>query len=91
MRINRYALLDAEGPLPMHVLASYDDGAPALVESPVGQGRVLLFTSSASAAWNDWPLRPSFLAGGAAGGELASPARSRSARRTPAQVGEPRS
>ena len=48
----------AEGP---RVLASFDDGAPALVEARRGAGRVLLFTSSADRDWNDWPIRTSFL------------------------------
>jgi len=43
------------------VLAAFDDGAPALVESRRGAGRILLFTSSADREWNDWPIRTSFL------------------------------
>jgi hypothetical protein len=44
-----------------HVLAAFDDGAPALVEARRGKGRVLLFTSSADRDWTDWPIRTSFL------------------------------
>ncbi len=43
------------------VLASFDDGAPALVEARRGRGRVLLFTSSVDRDWTDWPIRTSFL------------------------------
>lgn len=43
------------------VVASFDDGAPALVEARRGQGRVLLFTSSVDRDWTDWPIRTSFL------------------------------
>lgn len=43
------------------VLARYEDGSPALVESNVGKGRVLLFTSSLGASWNDLPLTPLYL------------------------------
>ena len=43
------------------VLASFDDGAPALVEARRGKGRVLLFTSTADRDWTDWPIRTSFL------------------------------
>jgi hypothetical protein len=43
------------------VLASFDDGSPALVEGRRGKGRVLLFTSSADRDWTDWPIRTSFL------------------------------
>jgi len=58
-RTFRYALLKPEGQA--HTLASYDDGAPALIEKAFGAGRVLLYTSSASRAWTDWPIRVSFL------------------------------
>ena len=60
-RTFRYALLKAEGRAGAATLVSFDDGAPALVEAPLGGGRVLLLTTSASAAWTDWPIRPSFL------------------------------
>ncbi len=43
------------------VLVSYDDGAPALVEARRGQGRVLLYTSTADRGWSDWAIRTSFL------------------------------
>jgi hypothetical protein len=43
------------------VLATFDDGAPALVEGRRGKGRVLLFTSTADRDWTDWPIRTSFL------------------------------
>ncbi len=43
------------------VLATFDDGAPALVEARRGKGRILLFTSSADRDWTDWPIRTSFL------------------------------
>ncbi len=61
-RTYRYALLAAEiGPAVARTLASFDDGAPALVEGRLGQGRVLLYTSTVSRAWSDWPIRSSFL------------------------------
>ena len=43
------------------VLARYDDGAPALMERKVGEGRVLLWTSTIDLGWNDLPLKPVFL------------------------------
>jgi len=58
-RTFRYALLKPEGQA--HTLASYDDGAPALIEKRLGAGRVLLYTSSVSRSWTDWPIRVSFL------------------------------
>jgi hypothetical protein len=50
-----------EGEGEPHVLATFDDGAPALVEARRGKGRVLLFTSTADRDWTDWPIRTSFL------------------------------
>ncbi|HYK22216.1 MAG TPA: VWA domain-containing protein, partial [Pyrinomonadaceae bacterium] len=43
------------------VLARFEDGSPALVESRTGKGRVLLFTSSLGPSWNDLPLTPLYL------------------------------
>src|SRR5216684_184713 len=60
-RTFRYALLKPDPGGQAHILASYDDGAPALIEGRLGAGRVLLYTSSASRSWSDWPIRVSFL------------------------------
>ena len=60
-RTYRYALLKPDPASQGKVLASYDDGAPAIIESRLGQGRVLLYTSTASPGWSDWPIRSSFL------------------------------
>jgi uncharacterized membrane protein len=43
------------------VLARFEDGSPALVESRSGKGRVMLFTSSLGPSWNDLPLTPLYL------------------------------
>jgi hypothetical protein len=43
------------------VLASFDDGSPALLEARRGKGRILLLTTSADRDWTDWPIRTSFL------------------------------
>lgn len=43
------------------VLATWDDGAPALVAGEVGEGRVLLYTSTADRDWGDWAIQTSFL------------------------------
>jgi hypothetical protein len=62
VRVFRYVLArpSGKGP-PATVLASFDDGAPALVEARRGRGRVLMFTSTADRDWTDWPIRTSFL------------------------------
>ncbi len=43
------------------VLARFDDGSPALVESRLGRGRVLVWTSALDAYWNDLALQPVYL------------------------------
>ncbi len=60
VRIYRYVLVEPSG-RPARVLASYEDGAPALVEAEEGKGRVFLFTSSVAREWSDWPIRTSFV------------------------------
>lgn len=44
------------------VLARFEDGSPALIETGVStRGRVLLFTSTLGTGWTDLPLTPSYL------------------------------
>jgi hypothetical protein len=43
------------------VLAKYDDGAPALIERKIGNGRTLAWTSTLDVGWNDLALKPVFL------------------------------
>jgi hypothetical protein len=43
------------------VLARYEDGNPALIEATYGRGKILLFTSTFDASWNDLPLTPLYL------------------------------
>ncbi len=58
-RFFRYRSYDA--PSDATVLARFDDGAPALVEFPLGDGRVMVWTSDVANRWNDLPLQPVFL------------------------------
>ncbi len=50
-----------EGATAQEVLARFDDGTPALAERRVGDGRVLVWTSTLDGLWNDFPLQPLFL------------------------------
>jgi hypothetical protein len=43
------------------VLARFTNGAAALVEASIGQGRTLLFTSTLDRDWNDLPIHPGYL------------------------------
>jgi Aerotolerance regulator N-terminal/von Willebrand factor type A domain/CARDB len=45
----------------VRVVIRFANGTPAIVERTVGQGRVILFASSANTAWNDLPVRPAFV------------------------------
>jgi hypothetical protein len=49
------------GTLQEGVLARFDDGAPALIEKRVGEGRVLVWASTLDTYWTDLPLQPVFL------------------------------
>jgi hypothetical protein len=44
-----------------HILARFDDGAPALVEHRVGRGKVIVWASTLDSYWNDLALQPVFL------------------------------
>jgi hypothetical protein len=43
------------------VVLRFGDGVPAVMERTWGLGRVVLFSSTANTAWNDLPVRPSFV------------------------------
>lgn len=43
------------------VLARYDDGAPALIEKPLGAGKVIVMTSTSDLFWNTLAVQPVFL------------------------------
>ncbi|MCC6620853.1 MAG: VWA domain-containing protein [Deltaproteobacteria bacterium] len=59
-RVFSYALLDTVGREGARVLASLTGGVPALVEAPLGRGRVIMWTSSIDRDWADLSLRTSF-------------------------------
>ena len=50
-----------EQPIGSGILARYDDGAVALAEKTLGDGRVLVWTSTLDTFWNDLALQPVFL------------------------------
>lgn len=43
------------------VLARYDNGATAMVESSRGRGRLILYTSTIDRDWNELPIQPGFV------------------------------
>lgn len=58
-RFHRYRALETDSA--SAVLARFDDGAPALLERRVGEGRVLIWTSTLDTYWNDLARQPVFL------------------------------
>lgn len=61
VRVYKYMLLEPSPPEQSTVLLSYKDGAPALLERKVGQGRVFMLTTTVDRAWTDLPVRTAFL------------------------------
>lgn len=55
-----HVLLDTEGQPGAKVVASYTGGVPALVEAPLGRGRVVMLTTTVDRDWSDMALRTSF-------------------------------
>lgn len=43
------------------VVVKFSHGTPAIIERTWGLGRVVMFASTADTAWNDFPVRPSFV------------------------------
>ena len=58
-RFYRYRPLDARPETA--VLARFDNGAPAMAEHTVGEGRVLIWTSTLDSFWNDFPRKGIYL------------------------------
>ena len=56
-----YGYQRAEPRVGASVLASFEDGSPALVESGAGAGRVLMYNSTLGMGWSDLPLSPAYL------------------------------
>ncbi len=63
-RFYKYMLLEADNPGASgasQVLATYEDGAPAVAVARRGKGRVALLTSTVDRDWSDFAIRTSFL------------------------------
>ncbi len=62
----------------VQMLARFDDGSPALLERKVGNGRVLMWTSTLDIFWNDLAIKPVFCPSCIASSGTWRPIRSRS-------------
>ncbi|MGZ3408132.1 MAG: VWA domain-containing protein, partial [Polyangia bacterium] len=60
-RFSRYALFRPMPEGQRQVLLRFADGAPALIESRFGEGRVLLWASTIDRDWTNLPIQPAFL------------------------------
>lgn len=60
-RFSRYALFRPTAETQRQVLLRFADGAPALIESRYGDGRVLLWASTVDRDWTNLPIEPAFL------------------------------
>ena len=58
-RFNRYRTLTVQPGA--SILARFDDGAPALVERAVGEGKLIMWPSTVDPYWTTFPLQPVFL------------------------------
>src|SRR5690606_30673261 len=60
-RAKKIVLLEPEATRPHEVALSFTSGAPALITSTYGSGRVALLTTTIDRDWADLPLRPGFV------------------------------
>ncbi len=57
VEVYAYLRLESDGAVPLR----FSNGDPALAEKTVGQGRVMLMTTSFDNVWSDFPLHPVFV------------------------------
>jgi uncharacterized membrane protein len=57
----RALALESPNATEVRLLAEFENGLAALVESSLGAGRVVLYASSLDLDWNDWPARATYL------------------------------
>ena len=58
-RFRQYARIEADSSA--SVLGRYDSGDPFLIEQQIGQGKVLVYTSSLSPAWTDFTINELYI------------------------------
>ena len=60
-RFTRYMLMEGASKPSAKILASFEDGTPAVIVRNHGRGKVLVYNATVGRTWTDFPLRPSFL------------------------------
>jgi hypothetical protein len=61
VQVFSYMLLQPSPPEQSDTVLSYKDDSPALIERQVGDGRVMLLTTTLDREWTDFPVRTAFL------------------------------
>lgn len=61
VQVYQYILLEPQGEGEVRTIATFSDGAPALVERRLGNGRLLMWTSTLDMDWTDLPLRGAYV------------------------------
>lgn len=61
VRVFQYVLLKPATANDAHVVATYADGGPAVVEKRYGSGRILLWTTTIDKDWSDLPIRTAYV------------------------------
>jgi hypothetical protein len=61
VKIKKYMLLDPAPTAGGEVALALQNGAPLLLSKAVGEGRVVMLTTSLDRDWSDLPIRPHFL------------------------------
>ena len=54
VNVNTYYALESPEAVEKHTLAQLRNGAPLMVETPVGDGAIVVFFTSAAPTWNNW-------------------------------------
>lgn len=54
VNVNTYYALESPEAVEKHTLAQLRNGAPLMVETPIGDGAIVVFFTSAAPTWNNW-------------------------------------
>ncbi len=61
IRFNSFFNVESRIERELNIPLRFSDGTPAVIETQFGEGKVILFVSTADRDWNDFPIQPTFL------------------------------
>jgi hypothetical protein len=61
IRFNSFFKVESRVERDLNIPLRFSDGTPAVIETKFGEGKVILFVSTADRDWNDFPIQPTFL------------------------------